>query len=160
MKKYFLLCVGIFCLVSFIAYNVTFAQLKTAAHANQFTFVVNNVTPTPTPTKIPTPTPPHNACLRLVKSPDGKFISFILCKLLGDIFKHFTYVLTYDANGIQEGVSGTGSFDGNSSQYTSSNILLGTCSSGTCVYDNDPHNFNLTVKMTNGSVIQNLFGSL
>lgn len=56
------------------------------------------------------------------------------------------YTLNYHTDTTTQEVTGQDSVDGNTYQKS---ILLGTCSTNSCVYDTDPHDFTLEVTLTN-----------
>lgn len=62
-------------------------------------------------------------------------------------FSTLEYILTYETADEQQGVVGTASLTTDS--FTKSDIVLGTCSEA-CTYHKNPHDFELTVTLTEG----------
>lgn len=60
--------------------------------------------------------------------------------------KSVSYTLTYISDGVPQGATGT--FNPMGKNQVIKNILLGTCSSNSCVYNNNPTNIKLDVTFT------------
>lgn len=70
-------------------------------------------------------------------------------------FNKLFYELTYDADGLPQGIIGETVLDKQDS-FSQNNIILGTCSADqVCVYQKDIHNLNLkvTLKDKNGQTL-------
>jgi hypothetical protein len=72
--------------------------------------------------------------IHFFKTADGKAIGFTVSGDDVSTYKTYSYTITYDADGIIQGIKGTGEINGQS-EFTVENLDVATCSSdGTCVY--------------------------
>ncbi len=104
------------------------------------------------PVDAPICQPPAAPSLELNLSGDKKSISFQV-KNIKD-YKTLDYELTYKSYDVEKGVVGSGVDIANVDNY-SKQIDLATCSSGVCTYDQNVHDFKLSVTLTdqNGHTI-------
>lgn len=108
------------------------------------------------PCAIPTPSVAPSATLSL--SPDETEISFEVTNILG--YTHLSYVLTYDTASAPQGIVGSTDISCQD-HYSQNDIPVGSCTTGgVCTYHVDPHNFSLTVTLTQGTDIATASASL
>ncbi len=98
---------------------------------------------TPTPTTTPDNIQPL-VSLRL--SPDRKTISFSIDTIAA--YTKLDYTLTYDAYTTTRGIGPSEYTLNGENSYTSQNFDLATCSSGVCTYDQDVHDFQLQITLS------------
>ncbi|OGD00407.1 hypothetical protein A3E17_01585 [Candidatus Amesbacteria bacterium RIFCSPHIGHO2_12_FULL_48_14] len=94
-----------------------------------------------TPASAATASP--NASLSVSKDRHYVYLSFSGLKAVAKV----NYILTYDSNNTQKGFEGGFSTKKSTTRSTRRQIL-GTCSSGKCVFQPNPKNFSLTVTFT------------
>ncbi len=104
------------------------------------------------PSDAPVCLQPTGPSLEFNLNSDKKAASFRV-KDIND-YKTLDYELTYKAYDVEKGVVGTGVVITNTDNY-SKEIDLATCSAGVCTYDQNVHDFKLSVTLTdqNGHTI-------
>lgn len=103
----------------------------------------------PTPT-IVLPTVSENIIVDLIAAPNKQSVTLKIKGLTPDI-QSIEYELTYITGaGIPRGVLGKIVLNGEK-EIVRDNIVLGTCSSGKCVYDTGVTNVNLSLKFNTSS---------
>lgn len=107
----------------------------------------------PTPTVMVFPTISDDIFVELIARSDNKAVELRLSGLPIDL-ESVEYELTYDTDsGLPRGVLGKIITDGKS-QITRDDIVLGTCSSGKCVYDSGVDKVNLSLKFNGADGIK------
>jgi hypothetical protein len=102
------------------------------------------VSPTPTPPETQLP-PEERPVIIMTPDKDLHNVSLVIENLPADVAT-VDYELVYTSEGLQRGVIGTYSVS-----KGKTNLLLGSCSSGVCKYDQGITNGQLTIKYrTNG----------
>lgn len=72
--------------------------------------------------------------------------SFVFTLSNIETFTGFTYEVTYDTSTVADGFTGSEVLDNDESKTVTK--VLGTCSDGVCTYQSNPHDFDLTVTLT------------
>ena len=118
-------------------YTITSHAVDNAGNVES-SYVLTIVLSTPTPTVSPS--------AQITLSTDQKYVSFEVNNI--GSFKSLSYQLTYDTSTVPAGITGS-NIDIAGNSYSSSNIPLGTCSTGgTCVFSQGNKNFQLSVTLT------------
>lgn len=144
MKKIIIvLVIVILAIGGFVAYKVKSATTSENAEA------------TPTPS-IALPTISGNVSVELTPKSDNKAMVLKITGIPGDIVS-IEYELTYMTGaGLPRGVLGKIQVNGESS-ITRDDIVLGTCSSGKCVYDTGVKSVDLSLKFNSSGGTSSVF---
>jgi hypothetical protein len=87
--------------------------------------------------------------LRFFKSADGHSVGFSATGDTLSNYQTYSYTITYDSDGITQGMTGSGQINGKN-EIAVDNLVLGICSTGgICVYHPDIKNLNLSLTLSN-----------